>query len=63
MGNRAAQAVIPVLEAFRADLIGSWDELQGLAASLAEKGFELTPLRLLEVLIWTETEPRGYYRA
>jgi hypothetical protein len=63
VGSRAAAAVMPVLEAFRADLMGSWDELQGLAVSLAESGFPLTPVRLLELLIWTQTEPRGYYRA
>jgi hypothetical protein len=29
---------------------------------LTDSGYRLTPLRALEVLIWTETERRGYYR-
>jgi hypothetical protein len=23
---------------------------------------ELTPVRILDILLWTEVEPRGYYR-
>jgi hypothetical protein len=61
-GSKAADAVMPVLEAFRGDLIGSWGELEVLRARLSEEGFTLTNVRLLEVLIWVQTEPRGYYR-
>ena len=61
-GARAAGAVMPVLEAFRADLADAWDRLTVMTSRLAEEGYLLTPLRALELLIWTETEPRGYYR-
>jgi len=61
-GSRAAPAVMPVLEAFRADLASAWDHLTRVTSRLAESGYPLTPLRALELLIWTETEPRGYYR-
>jgi hypothetical protein len=63
VGSRAAEAAMPLLEAFRSDLEAAWGELEALAASLAEAGFRLTPLRLMELLVWTEMEPRGYYRA
>jgi hypothetical protein len=29
---------------------------------LLKAGFELTPVRILEILVWTETEMNGYYR-
>jgi hypothetical protein len=29
---------------------------------LADCGFVLSPVRILEILIWTEVEPRGGYR-
>jgi Family of unknown function (DUF6308) len=61
-GARAAGAVMPVLEAFRADLASAWDRLTQVTLRLAGSGYQLTPLRALELLIWTETEPRGYYR-
>ena len=61
-GARAAAAVMPVLEAFRADLAGAWDHLTQVTSRLAEAGYQLTTLRALELLVWTETEPRGYYR-
>jgi hypothetical protein len=61
-GARAAAAVMPVLEAFRADLASAWDHLTALTLRVAGSGYQLTPLRALELLVWTETEPRGYYR-
>ena len=33
-----------------------------LRARLAEGGSPLTPVRILEVVVWTEVEPQGYYR-
>jgi hypothetical protein len=29
---------------------------------LEAEGFPLTPVRILEVLIWTAVEPQGYHR-
>jgi hypothetical protein len=60
--RRAGEAAVPILEAFRADLTGAWDDLTAVTCTLAEFGFRLTPLRSLELLVWTETEPRKYYR-
>ncbi len=60
--RRAGEAAVPILEAFRADLTGAWNDLTAVAARLAESGYQLAPLRILELLTWTETEPRGYYR-
>jgi len=34
-----------------------------LQQQLAVAGFPLTPVRVLELLVWTETEPAGGYRA
>lgn len=36
----------------------------GLLRDQAERvGYKLEPLRVLDILLWTEVEPRGYYRA
>jgi hypothetical protein len=62
--RRAASAALPVLEAFREDLSNSREPLEGLSQSLHEDGYGgVTALRVLEVLVWTEVEPRGYYAA
>jgi len=61
-GRRAGKAARPILERFRADLSGGWDDLTAVTGALATSGFRLTPLRALELLIWTETEQRAYYR-
>lgn len=47
---------------FRAELAAAWDTLAPITSILAKSGYWLTPLRALEALIWTEAEPRGYYR-
>ncbi|MFH1329802.1 MAG: DUF6308 family protein [Actinomycetota bacterium] len=62
-GTRAAGAVMPVLKAFRADLGEAAPDLEGLSGPLVAEGFRLTSLRMLELLIWMEREPRGYYRS
>jgi hypothetical protein len=51
------------LQLFRDDLRQARDEIEGLRAELVLQGFSLSPVRILELLIWTETEPAGYYRA
>jgi hypothetical protein len=60
--QRAAAVAVEVLKDFRADLSGRIDQIAALRAELARAGYPLTPVRILEVLVWTETEPQGYYR-
>lgn len=47
---------------FRADLLAARPELEAVVEELQVSGHSLTLVRLLEMLIWIETEPRGYYR-
>jgi hypothetical protein len=58
----AAEVAVEVLKAFREDLRHAYTGIASLRTSLANAGFDLTPVRILEVLVWTETEPKGYYR-
>jgi hypothetical protein len=58
----AAEVAVEVMKAFREDLRHAFTRLIALRTSLANAGFALTPLRILEILIWTETEPNAYYR-
>ncbi len=61
-GNRAGTAAMPILAAFRTDLVAAMPDLIDLQGTLASQGFHLSTLRILEVLLWLQTEPRGYYR-
>jgi hypothetical protein len=60
--RRAAAAAVETLRGFREDLRASAAEVGSLRWKLADAGFALTPDRILEVLVWTEVEPQGYYR-
>ena len=60
--RRAASVAVAVLGDFRADLRQALGAVASLRDQLTAEGFALTPMRILEVLIWVETEPRGYYR-
>jgi hypothetical protein len=60
--RRAADAARVVLELFRADLATCIEALQPIGESLSELGYPLTSLRMLEILVWIETEPNGAYR-
>lgn len=60
--TRAAGVAVEVLGKFRDDLAAVHSEVDAVTADLAAAGFELTPVRVLEVLLWTEVEDRGYYR-
>jgi Family of unknown function (DUF6308) len=60
--NRAADAASTALGAFRADLVGVPVELEAIRAEMASAGYQLTALRILEVLLWMDCEDRGYYR-
>jgi hypothetical protein len=61
--RRAADAAVPVLAPFRKDLETGLEPLVDLGHAVREVGFVVTPLRVLELLVWTEVEPRGYYRS
>lgn len=52
--GRAAGAVVPALAAFREDLLASVEPLGDMCATLRKEGFRVTPLRALELLVWTE---------
>ena len=60
--RHAAGVAIEALRVFRDDLRAITGELNELLEALAAEGFPITRVRALEVLVWTETEPRGYYR-
>jgi hypothetical protein len=60
--RHAAEVAVEALRVFRADLRAVAHELDELLKTLAAEGFPMTRVRALEVLVWTETEPRGYYR-
>jgi len=50
------------LKAFREDLRHASSQISAVREKLADAGFAMTPVRILEVLIWTERESNGYYR-
>jgi hypothetical protein len=59
--RHAASVAMIVLGAFRDDLLAVSAEVEKLRLALAEVGFPVSPVRLMEVLIWSQVEPRGYY--
>ena len=59
---KAADVAMAALDCLRSDLAAASSELQLLCHSLKDEGFSLSPVRVLEVLVWTETEPGRYYR-
>jgi hypothetical protein len=58
----AAKAAEIALDDFRDDLRNARPDLERLRAELVKRGFLLTSVRVLDILIWTETERSGYYR-
>ncbi len=58
----AAFVAVEVLKAFREDLRQGHPQIEAIRAQLLRAGFDLTPVRILEILVWTETELNGYYR-
>lgn len=60
--RRASLAAAEVLRAFSDDLRAALPALEPLLGDLRAAGYEVTPVRALEVLVWTEVEPKGYYR-
>ncbi|MBI5157003.1 MAG: hypothetical protein HZA58_03205 [Acidimicrobiia bacterium] len=59
--RRAAEAARVPLEAFREDLNECWDQLTAFRVSLANQGYSVTQLRILEVLIWMWADPLRQY--
>jgi hypothetical protein len=60
--DKAAAATMPAWRAFREDLRGCQEQVAHLRSGLVEAGYQLSNVRVLEVLIWIEAEARGYYR-
>jgi hypothetical protein len=58
----AADVAVDVVRAFCEDLRHAMPLIASVRTGLADAGFDLTPVRILEVLIWTQIEPSGYYR-
>jgi hypothetical protein len=57
----ATEAAGVVLAAFREDLLAVRAELEGLALELSAEGFPLSLVRILDIIVWTETEPSRSY--
>lgn len=57
-----ASVAMVVLGSFRDDLRAVISDLRTIGEDVRSQGYYLTPLRMLEVLVWTEVEPQGYYR-
>jgi hypothetical protein len=47
---------------FDRDLRAARHEIQSVRQSLQGSGYLLSPVRILEVLVWTQMEPTGGYR-
>jgi hypothetical protein len=60
--SRAVGVAVEVLKMFRVDLDVVRSEVEAVVDDLTAAGFALSPVRVLEVLLWTEVEDRGYYR-
>jgi hypothetical protein len=60
--SKAAEAATVLLKTFRDDLIATTEPIEELRSELRSSGFDISAVRLLELLIWTEYEPAGYYR-
>jgi hypothetical protein len=50
------------MEAFREDLLAAYDDVLNLQRALMKSRFFLTPVRVLEIMIWIEAEQNGVYR-
>jgi Family of unknown function (DUF6308) len=58
----AADGAMEAVVAFHDDLLFVRDEIDSIRESLRGQGYSLSPVRILEVLVWTQTEPAGGYR-
>lgn len=60
--RNAPDVGIEALKKFRYDLKATQHSIQTVCEFLAEKSYHFSQVRVLEALIWIESEPRGYYR-
>ena len=60
--RHAAKAARLVMADFRDDLEAVSGEIATLTGLLAQEGYSLSPIRILEILIWTSIEPTRHYR-
>jgi hypothetical protein len=56
------ERLVANMQCFREQLLGSRPEIDSLCAVAEAQGYAITPVRALEILIWIEREPNGYYR-
>jgi hypothetical protein len=61
-GSQAGGVGAFIMNAFRQDLEGVEAPVRRISDTVAEAGFPLTDVRILEIALWQATEPRGYYR-
>jgi hypothetical protein len=61
--SKAADGAVDAVVGFHRDLTATGEEIESLRQFLAQEGYALSPVRILEVLVWTEMEPGGGYRA
>jgi hypothetical protein len=61
--SRAADGAMDAVVTFHGDLVAAQPEIESILQALAREGYSLSPVRILEVLIWTEMEPGAGYRA
>lgn len=61
--RKAASAAMTVLEFFRQNLEANLRQLETIRAVLAREGFDLSLVRIFEILVWITVEERGYYRS
>jgi hypothetical protein len=59
---KAADTAMVALDLFLNDLIATQDQISKLHEILNTQGCPLSPVRILEILLWTQIEPRGGYR-
>jgi Family of unknown function (DUF6308) len=59
--RHAASIAMMVLDAFRLDLLAVSGEIEELREILDLAGYPVSSCRLMEALIWSQVEPRGYY--
>jgi hypothetical protein len=61
--SKAADGAMDAVVAIHDDLVVAQAELESLRESLERQGYALSPVRILEILVWTQTEREGGYRA
>ncbi len=60
--QRAADVAMTVLDFFRKHLQSILPQIKSVKERVDQEGYILTPVRILELLVWIATEEKGYYR-